>query len=103
MLQFKALPGDSGTVIDLQFNGQRQTVQSWQRDELVHVFCDLGATVITELDALAHADVTHDFVASVDHAPPDSTSADTGDQKCDREPFSENASVVTTFCTSGVK
>ncbi len=40
------------------------------------------------------ADVTHDFVASVDHAPPDSTSADTGDQKCDREPFSENASVV---------
>ncbi|MFT7400715.1 MAG: 3-methylcrotonyl-CoA carboxylase alpha subunit, partial [Hydrogenophaga sp.] len=34
---------------------QRQTVQTWQRAELVHVFCDLGATVITEIDALAHA------------------------------------------------
>ncbi len=42
-------------MMDLQFNGQRQTVQTWQRDELVHVFCDLGATVITEIDALAHA------------------------------------------------
>ena len=54
-LVFTALPADSGTLIDLSFNGQRQTVQTWQRDELVHVFCDLGATVITEIDALAHA------------------------------------------------
>jgi 3-methylcrotonyl-CoA carboxylase alpha subunit len=57
-LTFKALPADSGTLVDLQFNGQRQTVQTWQRDELVHVFCDLGATAITELDALAHAGET---------------------------------------------
>jgi 3-methylcrotonyl-CoA carboxylase alpha subunit len=54
-LVFSALPTDSGTRIDLQFNGQRQMVQTWQHDELVHVFCDLGATVITEIDALAHA------------------------------------------------
>ena len=54
-LVFTALESDSGTVMDLQFNGQRQRVQTWQRDELVHVFCDLGATVITEIDALAHA------------------------------------------------
>ena len=57
-LVFSPLPTDSGTVMDLQFNGQRQAVQTWQRDELVHVFCDLGATVITELDALAHAGET---------------------------------------------
>lgn len=55
LLAFNARPSDSGTLMDLQFNGQRQTVQTWQRDELVHVFCDLGATVITEIDALAHA------------------------------------------------
>ena len=55
MLVFSALPTDSGTRIDLQFKGQRQTVQTWQREELVHVFCDLGATAITEIDALAHA------------------------------------------------
>ena len=54
-LVFTTLPTDSGTLMDLSFNGQRQTVQTWQRDELVHVFCDLGATVITEIDALAHA------------------------------------------------
>jgi 3-methylcrotonyl-CoA carboxylase alpha subunit len=54
-LVFSALESDSGTRMDLSFNGQRQTVQTWQRDELVHVFCDLGATVITEIDALAHA------------------------------------------------
>ena len=54
-LVFSALPTDSGTRIDLQYNSQRQTVQTWQREELVHVFCDLGATVITEIDALAHA------------------------------------------------
>ncbi len=57
-LAFKALPADSGTVVDLQFNGQRQTVQSWQLGETVHLFGDLGATVITELDALAHAGET---------------------------------------------
>ncbi|MBL8387177.1 MAG: acetyl/propionyl/methylcrotonyl-CoA carboxylase subunit alpha [Hydrogenophaga sp.] len=57
-LGFQALPADSGCVVDLRFNGQRQAVQTWQRDETVHVFCDLGATVITELDALAHAGET---------------------------------------------
>ncbi|AOW14805.1 3-methylcrotonyl-CoA carboxylase [Hydrogenophaga crassostreae] len=55
LLVFSALPADSGSLMDVQFNGQRQTVQTWQRNELVHVFCDLGATVITEIDALAHA------------------------------------------------
>jgi 3-methylcrotonyl-CoA carboxylase alpha subunit len=54
-LAFTALPADSGTLIDLRFNGQRQTVQTWQCDETVHIFCDLGATVIAEIDALAHA------------------------------------------------
>ncbi|MEZ5703385.1 MAG: acetyl/propionyl/methylcrotonyl-CoA carboxylase subunit alpha [Burkholderiaceae bacterium] len=54
-LAFAARPSDSGCLMDLSFAGQRQTVQTWQRDELVHVFCDLGATVITEIDALAHA------------------------------------------------
>jgi 3-methylcrotonyl-CoA carboxylase alpha subunit len=54
-LAFAALPAESGARVDLQFNGQRQTVQSWQFGEDVHLFCDLGATVITELDALAHA------------------------------------------------
>ena len=55
LLVFAAKPSDSGCLMDVQFNGQRQTVQTWQRNELVHVFCDLGATVITEIDALAHA------------------------------------------------
>ncbi len=57
-LVFSPLPVDSGTRLDLQFNGQRQTVQTWQFGESVHLFCDLGATVITELDALAHAGET---------------------------------------------
>jgi len=57
-LAFSPLPADSGTKIDLHFNGQRQTVQTWQFGESVHVFCDLGATAITELDALAHAGET---------------------------------------------
>jgi 3-methylcrotonyl-CoA carboxylase alpha subunit len=57
-LAFSPLAADSGTRIDLRFNGQRQTVQSWQLGEQVHLFCDLGATVITELDALAHAGET---------------------------------------------
>ena len=55
LLSITAKASDSGTLMDLTFHGQRQTVQTWQRDELVHVFCDLGATVITEIDALAHA------------------------------------------------
>ena len=41
--------------IDLRFAGQRQRVQTWQKDETVHVFCALGATRIVELDVLAHA------------------------------------------------
>ena len=57
-LVFSPLPADSGTRLDLQFNGLRQTVQSWQFGESVHLFGDLGATVITELDALAHAGET---------------------------------------------
>jgi 3-methylcrotonyl-CoA carboxylase alpha subunit len=55
LMAFAAQPSDSGTLMDLRFDGQRQTVQTWQSGELVHVFCDLGATVITEIDALAHA------------------------------------------------
>ena len=55
LLAFDALPADNGTLMDLRFLGQRQTVQTWQRDEIVHIFGDLGATQITELDALAHA------------------------------------------------
>ena len=57
LLAFDAQPADNGTLMDLRFMGQRQTVQTWQRDEIVHIFCDLGATQITELDALAHAGV----------------------------------------------
>ncbi|MGQ3004063.1 MAG: acetyl/propionyl/methylcrotonyl-CoA carboxylase subunit alpha [Hydrogenophaga sp.] len=55
LLDFVALPADTGTRMDLRFNGQRQTVQTWQVDENVHVFCALGATQIVEIDALAHA------------------------------------------------
>jgi len=55
LLAFDALPADTGTLMDLRFMGQRQTVQTWQRDEIVHLFCDLGAVQITEIDALAHA------------------------------------------------
>jgi 3-methylcrotonyl-CoA carboxylase alpha subunit len=51
-LQFAAVEGGR---IDLRFAGERQTVQTWQRGETVHVFCDLGATQIVEIDALAHA------------------------------------------------
>jgi len=51
-LQFLAL---EGRRIELRFAGQRQTVQTWQRGETVHVFCDAGATQIVEIDALAHA------------------------------------------------
>ena len=38
-LQFLALEGGR---IELRFAGQRQTVQTWQRGETVHVFCDAG-------------------------------------------------------------
>jgi 3-methylcrotonyl-CoA carboxylase alpha subunit len=55
VLAFDARPADTGTLMDLRFMGQRQTVQTWQRDEIVHIFCDLGAVQITEIDALAHA------------------------------------------------
>jgi len=51
-LVFKALAGGR---IDLLFAGQRRTVQTWQRGETVHVFCESGATQIVEIDALAHA------------------------------------------------
>ncbi|WP_370655029.1 biotin carboxylase N-terminal domain-containing protein [Hydrogenophaga sp.] len=59
LLAFDALPSQgangSGIRMDLRFNGQRQTVQTWQVDENVHIFCALGATQIVEIDALAHA------------------------------------------------
>ncbi|MGE0349631.1 acetyl/propionyl/methylcrotonyl-CoA carboxylase subunit alpha [Hydrogenophaga sp.] len=55
LLDFDALPAETGNRMDLRFNGQRQTVQTWQVDENVHVFCPLGATQIVEIDALAHA------------------------------------------------
>ena len=58
-LAFDALPlqgaHNSGIRMDLRFNGQRQTVQTWQVGENVHIFCALGATQIVEIDALAHA------------------------------------------------
>ncbi|MBT9464670.1 acetyl/propionyl/methylcrotonyl-CoA carboxylase subunit alpha [Hydrogenophaga sp.] len=57
VLQFDTLPTEGGARMDLQFQGQRQTVQTWQLGEIVHVFCALGATQITEIDALAHAGV----------------------------------------------
>ncbi|UCU95036.1 acetyl/propionyl/methylcrotonyl-CoA carboxylase subunit alpha [Hydrogenophaga taeniospiralis] len=61
LLTFHALPAENGTLMDLRFMGQRQTVQTWQREEIVHIFCALGATQITELDALAHAgEAAHD-------------------------------------------
>ncbi|MDG5975485.1 3-methylcrotonoyl-CoA carboxylase subunit alpha [Hydrogenophaga taeniospiralis CCUG 15921] len=61
VLAFDALPAEKGTLMDLRFLGQRQAVQTWQREEVVHVFCALGATQITELDALAHAgEAAHD-------------------------------------------
>ncbi|MFN7123376.1 MAG: acetyl/propionyl/methylcrotonyl-CoA carboxylase subunit alpha [Hydrogenophaga sp.] len=57
VLQFDTLPTDGGARMDLRFQGQRQTVQTWQQGEIVHIFCALGATQITEIDALAHAGV----------------------------------------------
>ena len=46
-----------GERIDLAFNGRRETVQTWQQGEVVHVFASAGATQIVEIDALAHAGV----------------------------------------------
>jgi 3-methylcrotonyl-CoA carboxylase alpha subunit len=57
-LTYERLPSDSGTRLDLRFNGWRQTVQTWQFGETVHVFCDRGAAQITEIDLLAHAGET---------------------------------------------
>ncbi|QHE77893.1 acetyl/propionyl/methylcrotonyl-CoA carboxylase subunit alpha [Hydrogenophaga sp. PBL-H3] len=57
VLQFDTLPTEGGARMDLRFQGQRQTVQTWQQGEIVHIFCALGATQITEIDALAHAGV----------------------------------------------
>jgi 3-methylcrotonyl-CoA carboxylase alpha subunit len=54
-LVFQAVDGG----IDLRFAGQRETVQTWQKDETVHVFGARGATQIVELDALAHAGEVH--------------------------------------------
>ena len=57
VLQFNTLPTDSGVRMELQFQGQRQTVQTWLQGETVHIFCALGASQINEIDALAHAGV----------------------------------------------
>ena len=51
VLQFSEVAGG----IDLQFAGQRQTVQVWRQGETDHVFCALGATQIVDVDLLAHA------------------------------------------------
>lgn len=50
---------DSSARIDLRYAGQRLVVQTWQIAETVHIFSPLGATQITEIDALAHAGETH--------------------------------------------
>ena len=50
-LQFVA----QADAVDLQFNGHRDTVQTWQQGEVVHVFAPRGAVEITTVDALAHA------------------------------------------------
>ena len=45
----------SGTGIDLQFDGQRQTVHVHRQGETAHVFTPRGATRILAIDLLAHA------------------------------------------------
>ena len=45
----------TGTVIDLQFAGQRHRVNVYRHGELAHVFGAPGATQITVIDILAHA------------------------------------------------
>ncbi len=44
-----------GDAIEVQYNGHRDTVQTWQQGEVVHVFTARGAVEITAIDALAHA------------------------------------------------
>lgn len=53
-LQFRR----TGEGIDLQYAGQRTTVQVLRNGEVAHVFTPQGATQITVLDALAHAGET---------------------------------------------
>ena len=45
----------SGQGIDLQFAGQRHTLQVYRHAEMVHVFAAHGATRILAVDLLAHA------------------------------------------------
>ncbi len=47
----------SGEGIDVAFNGQRQHLSVYQKDDLVHIFCNLGGTHILTIDLLAHAGV----------------------------------------------
>ena len=44
-----------GDAVELQYNGHRDQVQTWQQGEVVHVFAARGAAEITAIDALAHA------------------------------------------------
>jgi 3-methylcrotonyl-CoA carboxylase alpha subunit len=44
-----------GDGIDLAFNGQRQRLSVYQKDDLVHIFGALGGTHILTIDLLAHA------------------------------------------------
>ena len=60
LLGWTAQPSDDSSArIDLRYAGQRLVVQTWQIAETVHIFSPLGATQITEIDALAHAGETH--------------------------------------------
>jgi len=45
--------------IELQFNGQRHTLNVYEDPSAVHVFAADGATKITTVDRLAHAGDTH--------------------------------------------
>ena len=46
---------ESDQGIDLQFAGQRHTVQVYRQGELAHVFAAHGATRLQAIDLLAHA------------------------------------------------
>ncbi len=50
---------ESDVGIDLQFAGQRHTVQVYRQGELAHVFAPHGATRILAIDLLAHAGDSH--------------------------------------------
>ena len=50
---------ESDAGIDLQFAGQRHTVQVYRQGELAHVFTPHGATRILAIDLLAHAGDSH--------------------------------------------